>query len=747
MVEEAKTKPQSRSSSLVSRRRRRKERNKENNDRLNTSFESTAATSAPMVRSRSNGNANSNGNSHKNINTNSNTNNKKKNNLQRVSELNRSGFSSGLSSKTNNYSSSSRRHNRIYQFDDISSLHCDEYGYDRKPPRALAGNDNINGNINGNINIDDDDEDSVSEFFQAPTKQELSTELFQLVDRNNNNDDGDDNDSDSNGNNNCNKNTLESLAKLRKWGIIADSDPTTMMYLVEFQAVPTLLYFVRAAIAKRRSLKQELVEKLQSIQKLPFSEDKSTEFRKYQHFYKETSNHNEQTLQQAMHVIHHYTCFSDTTTTTATTNKKKSLKSLVLKKAILAQLVDIDGVDLLVDLLEEQLEDLQTNTTTIATPTTHAISKSIWLVLMNVGACDHAIQLLKRGRGNNNNNNNNTRKQQQQQHSRARRLVYGIVMGLNHRFKTMENNSNRNRNRNRNRTNTNTSKSTSSIMLHIMPQWALSSGIDCYNRHNDLFEIKNIHININNNNIRNSSSWMEDLFVALCRLIGSKDTEHLDKPPNHYRHRHYRHRHYKQSEPEQLQPNEHDEIRIQMIDLCVVQKCLRALLDEPNAVLGKDPFVTTLAMSFFYACIRFGSYRYKLLKQQQQQQKQQQQHYSIETVLARSLDYDKLVEFTLESVRSFPSHHLIQGTGCLLLESIQKTYNSFGYQYQYLAKNLDCLGSSIATTKQKQKQNRYYEPHNNNNNNKTNWDISKTVSCWRETDDLHEPCQWYFSTA
>jgi hypothetical protein len=124
----------------------------------------------------------------------------------------------GWSSSFGSLSRSCRGNNKIYQFDDISSLHYDEYGYDTSKQNKHNKND-------------DDDDDSISEFFKVPTKQELSDELFTLVEPNTSTSDA-----------------LKCLCKLRMWGLVADTDPTTTKYLVEFQAVPTLLYFVRGVI-------------------------------------------------------------------------------------------------------------------------------------------------------------------------------------------------------------------------------------------------------------------------------------------------------------------------------------------------------------------------------------------------------------------------------------------------------------------------------------------------------------------
>jgi hypothetical protein len=558
------------------------------------------------------------------------------------SEHNRSfGFSSGIGSQRSRIS---LRRNRIYQFDDISSLYFDEYGYDRKLKKEEL----------------EDDDDSVSEFFKAPSKEELSSELFRLVEPNTSVSDA-----------------LKCLGKLRMWGMIADTDPTTTKYLVEFQAVPTLLYFVRGVIEKRRSLKLAYFEQLQARQGQHIHKNSSNNNNAYSiegdnsnnnnnnnntgnnneigNHHKEfvdATNNNELCLHQAMQVIHHYTCFSEAG---SHTTKKKSLKSLVLKKAVLAQLVEIDGVDLLVGLLEEQLLDLVGRKDSLTAATAidqygHSVSKSIWLVLMNVGACDHAIQLIKNKRGHRN-------------HSKARRLLSGIVIGLNHRFRV--------------------SGSKDPGRGPIMPEGALNtssySGTD---------RDEHSPCDADDSGDYSASSWMEDLFVTLCRLVASKEAEDVEEyhggKENHYSTR--------QQQP-LLRRNEHDEIRTMVIDLCVVKKCLQALIDEPNTVLGQDPFVTTLAMSFFYACVRFAHSRYKIIKEEDHRKKQRQLQDSVKTrsnkiasiqsqrrasekMVSTSLDFDRLVEFILRSVKSFPSHHLIQGTGCLLLESIANFHNS-----------------------------------------------------------------------
>jgi hypothetical protein len=167
-----------------------------------------------------------------------------------------------------------------------------------------------------------------------------------------------------------------------------------------------------------------------------------------------------------MQVIHHYTCFGDGG---MITNKKKAFKSLVLKKAILAQLVEIDGIDLLVGVLEEQLQLADNNNddnddnddvndndndddseysigdkemakaknknkkslAAIGGQYAHVVSKSIWSVLMNVGACEHAVKLLKQTKTtamksgaphtnkNNGNSNSNSNKNKNNSHSNS----------------------------------------------------------------------------------------------------------------------------------------------------------------------------------------------------------------------------------------------------------------------------------------------------------------------------------------
>jgi len=211
---------------------------------------------------------------------------------------------------------------------------------------------------------------------------------------------------------------------------------------------------------------------------------------------------------------------------------------------------------------------------------------------------------------------------------------------------------------------------------------------------------------------------MEDLFVALCRLVGSKDAEDLDRSPSRHT---------------TIQPNEHDEIRILLVDLFVVNKCLQALMDEPNTVLGHDPFVTTLALSFFYACIRFSDYRYKILKEKEAQKQQKLQCHrgakafnlqATEAMLAVSLDYERLAQFTLQSIRSFPSHHLIQGTGCLLLEAIPRYEPGFSATFAS-----DCIGVAKNCT------------------GDSNGLLAQSLMATTCSSEIAEPCRWYFSDA
>lgn len=219
---------------------------------------------------------------------------------------------------------------------------------------------------------------------------------------------------------------------------------------------------------------------------------------------------------------------------------------------------------------------------------------------------------------------------------------------------------------------------------------------------------------------------MEDLFLALCRLVASKDTEHLDHP--HQEH------------------NQHDEARTLVIELCLVSKCLKALLDEPNTVVGQDPFVTTLALSFFYVCLRFGTHRYKLL-QQAQHRRQTQLHShrgeafcdnqstsprSAQALLEQSLDYQKLVQFTVVSVRSFPTHHLIQGTSGLLLEAIPEEFRP---QPQSFASTLpqECL--ALASEQAYMVQNTCgVDGH----------ESGEIASSFPNIVSVNEQCQWYF---
>ena len=150
-------------------------------------------------------------------------------------------------------------------------------------------------------------------------------------------------------------------------------------------------------------------------------------------------------------------------------------------------------------------------------------------------------------------------------------------------------------------------------------------------------------------NDENETSWMEDLFVTLCRLSGSKDAE------------------------DDVNNKEHDEIRFTLLDECVVEKCLRVLVDEPhNGVFGKNEFVTTLALSFFYACVRFGQTRYIVPKDTNET-----------NFVPFSLGYYRLSYFVRKSLQSFPDHYLIKGTGNLILERIplQYKHNKFGKHY------------------------------------------------------------------
>ena len=473
-------------------------------------------------------------------------------------------------------------------------------------------------------------------------------------------------------------------------------------------------------------------------------------------------------------------------------NNSEVVVSKKKKNGIVTQLVTTDGmIELLVHVLEEQLYILaqpyvssskQQNFAsllqgskspkkeasrdqllfynTIATTTTpnnihnyynhntnptkrqysQSVSESIWLILMNIGTCGEAINLLK------------TKHHQQSSHhqSSLRKLVMGIIMSLNFRFyvsglysnNTTTTNGNGNGGSNYHRT---------LLPRHIMSDKIYDDNID---DEDDDEEV---------------GSWMEDLFVTLCRLVGSK---HANNDNNNNNNNTNRGREGKENNGSndndnrgannsqgttkgwmnnnnaiRCSANDHDDIRSLLIEKFVVKKCLQLLVDERNTVTSNDPFVTTLAMSFFYACVQFTD-RYKKLhnsgsswdrhrRNNNNGANRYDHHYTnIDKTISRSLDYDRLIHFTMTSMQSFPSHQLIQGTGCLILESIPKPYKLL-----WMNKNGN-------------KSNNRDAANNYIHRRKRNGDIDSTIhqvtfvphrksvasSCIQE---VVEPCSWY----
>ena len=640
--------------------------------------------------------------------------------------------------------------------DDVSSLHFDEYGYDARSTTSSRYDDDDDDDDN-----DEDDDDSVSQFFMAPSKRELSTELFKLMEPNASTSD-----------------SLNSLSKLRMWGLVADTDQITIKYLLEYQAVPTLLYFVRDVIEKRRILSMKIKKQQQqqggtiyAITNFSNNDHHKSEQRLTQTFVDEANN-NELSLHQAMQVIYHCTCFGSSengnsnsnwknkhkntnvsvvpndanttmTTTTATiagvvadndsdsfangdgVTATKTLSSS--PKNVVTQLVETDGIQLLVTVLQEQLQTLagphvgsknaflcllkgsesppkatkdqfigtangvMINTTTVG-QYSHSVSKSIWLILMNVGTCHKAIKLLKT-----------------KQHShQLRGFIMGIVISLNYRFYVSRLSSN--------------SSGSDAELYHIM-----STATTTTEGRSD-------------GNDGGESSWMEDLFVTLCRLVGSKHADCVDNTNGRGKEnkgntttttnsrKDKKHINSSNNSSIVIKFDDHDDIRSMLIEKFIVKKCLKLLLDERNCVMGNDSFVTTLAMSFFYACVRFSERYIKISNHNSQNSNNniRSQHRSAHRIVSKSLDYDRLIGFIMTSMKSFPAHQLIQGTGCLILESIPKPYKLL-----WMNNNNTTTATAPATAKTSSNNNDHlFIPHR------------KSIGslCIKE---VIEPCSWY----
>ncbi|OEU23142.1 hypothetical protein FRACYDRAFT_233310 [Fragilariopsis cylindrus CCMP1102] len=615
------------------------------------------------------------------------------NRLSRSVRFSSDGSSIGVSgnSSINSNGWSNNFGNKDCYNDDVSSLHFDEYGYDAK---SRYGDDD-----------DNDDNDSVSQFFNAPTRRELSTALFKLVEPNGSTSDA-----------------LSSLSKLRMWGLVADTDEVTTKLLLEYQAVPTLLYFVRDIIEKRRILSMKVKNNSASSNS---NNNNNKQIQIQMQLYIDEANNNELCLHQAMQVIYHCTCFRDgdsgknknqnnsnkatisvvananncanTTTSSATITNATGIdgggnggsSSLSAKHNVITQLVETDGIELLVTILEEQLRILAqangsknafssllkgcksppkatkeqfdtsiNNSNSTIGQYSHSVSKSVWLILMNVGTCDNAIKLLK------------TTSQKKYSHQ-LKRFVMGIVIGLNYRF----------------------------YVSGLGDGGGGGSSGGAVNQHHIMPITQNSSRDTDGNHGGDASSWMEDLFITLCRLVGSKHADSVDNNERNEKKGNIQKETTKQNNNNNIiQPDDHDEIRSLLIEKWIVKKCLKLLLDEKNNVLGKDSFITTLAMSFFYACIQF-SVRYKKLNNPKNciiaKKKHNNNNENVENegeyngnsddndnnidmnaekTVSRSLDYDRLIHFTLKSMKSFPSHQLVQATGCLILESIPKPY-------------------------------------------------------------------------
>jgi hypothetical protein len=156
-------------------------------------------------------------------------------------------------------------------------------------------------------------------------------------------------------------------------------------------------------------------------------------------------------------------------------------------------------------------------------------------------------------------------------------------------------------------------------------------------------------------------------------------------------------------------------------------------------------------MSFFYACVQF-SVRYKKLNNPKNciiakknnnnnnnENVENEGGYNngntsnsininAEKTVSRSLDYDRLIHFTLKSMKSFPSHQLVQGTGCLILESIPKPYKLLWMNTNRGRTMM--VKSSISTTASDSSSSVLFLPHR------------KTIAS-AFVKEVVEPCSWY----
>ncbi|KAG7354943.1 hypothetical protein IV203_004299 [Nitzschia inconspicua] len=97
----------------------------------------------------------------------------------------------------------------------------------------------------------------------------------------------------------------------------------------------------------------------------------------------------------------------------------------------------------------------------------------------------------------------------------------------------------------------------------------------------------------------------------------------------------------------------------------VVNKLLHMLMIGRRQLAATDPCVTALAMSFFLTCVEHGVDHDKSRYFRDR---------SEDDELHNSIDMDRLARFTIRAMKAFPSSHIIQGSGHVLLNKIPSLY-------------------------------------------------------------------------
>jgi hypothetical protein len=97
----------------------------------------------------------------------------------------------------------------------------------------------------------------------------------------------------------------------------------------------------------------------------------------------------------------------------------------------------------------------------------------------------------------------------------------------------------------------------------------------------------------------------------------------------------------------------------------MINELLQSIMEGRRQLAVKDPCVTALAMSLFLVCLRDGT------KPIQEQDPRRQHQYD---ALRKSIDMNRLTQFTVRAMKAFPTSQIIQESGCMILNHIPPIY-------------------------------------------------------------------------